>query len=873
MINASLDEPHCKKDNQSSEELRGVQKANGIAKTVDTNIYTSQETVEVEETELIEESTVGQVIVGDDQEYYLILSLNGPDVDIEKVDNVQILRNDDGTETVLLEIDELNESELSSAHCRRQNDSYHAVEVVDIDKHGKIMQQLFGNPTGYDSYHLGRYRRNRVYGTYSCPECDQTFINTARLERHLAVHQVSGSFQCPLCQKVYKYEYNLFYHWRRTCHELSELIPAERRRTMDVNVLRSLVLKFARKKADEAPPPVMKIGINPNLLFRSDTFSLIDMQAPLSTQSTVYSGVPCKQCGVKISSSVIQWHLAMHRGIISVDARSGSGEHFCSLCGQIFRQHYSLIKHWRSSCNEIQARLSDTRDISMDDETLKDMVADIMRELGEEYSQRFGGISQEDDGEVMSSQDLFIPADKDRDLSVVDYQHDVLASRFSSHEILTQLDVSSGSEIIDGEGQHGVWSYVDQVAGDVGNPNEPNPVRTKWSSTHGMVQCSVCSRTFVNMARLERHIAGFHATTGSHPCVLCGNRFKYDYNLLSHYRRSCPYTKLYINSEKREQFDALALRRAVRMLAQKNLQLSSAQKKMITDKGELADNSTASAPHFRSRPPFELMVMRPDLPNGKSCPVCGVVFYGEHAVERHVKAVHPSEVCHYFVNETRRSTEIAVPSRQRSTETSDKTGNEMKEVDDADNVEPPPTLAPEIPVQEPVTTSEPTIRRVCRIDEDADGNQIFIDENGEVIELGEDEEVQIQFDDIESVQHLFETGQLTMANDEQTVILEGNLSDSKYYNVNYGDSNNTLSASGAHFVEGEKEGANSCSKRIRKQEFAGNPQHYDFTTAERIKSDARRNTISEELSKEDVILLSLRDGEETCREGLGKRHS
>uniref|UniRef100_A0A0N4U0B1 C2H2-type domain-containing protein n=1 Tax=Brugia pahangi TaxID=6280 RepID=A0A0N4U0B1_BRUPA len=156
--------------------------------------------------------------------------------------------------------------------------------------------------------------------------------------------------QAPL---IYKYEYNLFYHWRRTCHELSELIPAERRKTMDVNVLRSMVLKFARKKADEAPPPVMKIGINPNLLFKSDTFGLIDMQAPLSTQS-VYSGVPCKQCGVKISNSVIQWHVAMHRGIIPVDARSGSGEHFCSLCGQMFRQHYSLIKHWRSSCTEIQ---------------------------------------------------------------------------------------------------------------------------------------------------------------------------------------------------------------------------------------------------------------------------------------------------------------------------------------------------------------------------------------------------------------------------------------------------------------------------------------------------------------------------------------
>lgn len=44
------------------------------------------------------------------------------------------------------------------------------------------------------------------------------------------------------------------------------------------------------------------------------------------------------------------------------------------------------------------------------------------------------------------------------------------------------------------------------------------------------------------------------------------------------------------------------------------------------------------------------------------------------------------------------------------------------------------------------------------------------------IELGEDEEVQIQFDDIESVQHLFETGQLTMANDDQAIILEGNIS-------------------------------------------------------------------------------------------------
>lgn len=45
--------------------------------------------------------------------------------------------------------------------------------------------------------------------------------------------------------------------------------------------------------------------------------------------------------------------------------------------------------------------------------------------------------------------------------------------------------------------------------------------------------------------------------------------------------------------------------------------------------------------------------------------------------------------------------------------------------------------------------------------------------------------MQIQFDDIESVQHLFETGQLTVANDEQAIILEGSLNVSFLYVVRF----------------------------------------------------------------------------------------
>lgn len=55
------------------------------------------------------------------------------------------------------------------------------------------------------------------------------------------------------------------------------------------------------------------------------------------------------------------------------------------------------------------------------------------------------------------------------------------------------------------------------------------------------------------MARLERHMAGAHSSYGTHHCILCGNRFKYDYNLLYHYRRSCPYTKAMIETDVREQ--------------------------------------------------------------------------------------------------------------------------------------------------------------------------------------------------------------------------------------------------------------------------------------------------------------------------------
>ncbi|TKR70194.1 hypothetical protein L596_022246 [Steinernema carpocapsae] len=96
-------------------------------------------------------------------------------------------------------------------------------------------------------------KKNRVYGGCVCPQCGQTFVNVARLERHLSVHEVHGSFLCPLCGKTYKYEYNLFYHWRRNCRDMNELVPQEERRYMDVHQLRDLVDEVAKKKEEIGP--------------------------------------------------------------------------------------------------------------------------------------------------------------------------------------------------------------------------------------------------------------------------------------------------------------------------------------------------------------------------------------------------------------------------------------------------------------------------------------------------------------------------------------------------------------------------------------------------------------------------------------------
>ena len=124
-----------------------------------------------------EKDIVGQVVEGADGEFYLVAPNDeqSGDVDIDEISHVRIMIDDNGSRLFIVDNDK-NENPQSKKDQGNQN-----IEMTTdlIREEGSSMTQQY------------KGRRNRVYGSCRCNECGQSFVNTARLERHLAVHQVS----------------------------------------------------------------------------------------------------------------------------------------------------------------------------------------------------------------------------------------------------------------------------------------------------------------------------------------------------------------------------------------------------------------------------------------------------------------------------------------------------------------------------------------------------------------------------------------------------------------------------------------------------------------------------------------------------------
>ncbi|KAH7724499.1 Zinc fingerC2H2 type family protein [Aphelenchoides avenae] len=615
-----------------------------------------------EEEEVYDEVAVGEVVRGEDGSLFLMLHDGELEGGLEDVDTIRVTANQDGTETVTLDKppgppDAEGDAKIGAYSARQR-----------INSNRMPLQDGHVEVVAYDSdYLLPQGRRNRVYGQCRCPECGQSFINTARLERHLAVHQIFGSYLCPLCGKTYKYEYNLFYHWRRTCRDMNENLSVDQRQTMEVNALRQLVEELAQKKAEYGAVDVTNIGISGQQLYRN---THLDKLEPPGAASWGRRGASCPACGITIMEAHVPGHLAVHRGERPVDERDVGGAYFCDLCGLMFRHHQNLIKHWRTGCPEIQANLPPNRDLTLDENALKELVKSLLKSacmnpalpespaigarVHEVLPIRASGQSAVEKARQLDSLTADLnevpPSNPDlagRDASGAGGSTDRPPAVFDEKWAEEQGIIFADDYYVD-EGET-LTTYEDGRVHPMGAVGQN---RSKWLMGGQAVQCSECHRTFANPGRLERHLAGSHSSFGAHHCILCGNRFKYDYNLLYHYRRSCPYTKVLVERDVREQLDATSLRKLVRTLSTRDLRLTAHMQPpppRMHHKQELGDAFVRKQmmrsvmPPNQLLPPQLLLPSRPDLPDGEQCPVCSIVFYGMTVLRRHMRAAHPVE--------------------------------------------------------------------------------------------------------------------------------------------------------------------------------------------------------------------------------------
>ncbi|GMT31474.1 hypothetical protein PFISCL1PPCAC_22771, partial [Pristionchus fissidentatus] len=651
-----------------------------------------------EEEELEEEHIPGQIIEGEDGEYYVVMDDDGAD-DIELDDDIRTVEvdcTDDGEQVLVFQSNPANphsrvkRTRMARAVLQEDTDGQQVEMIQFIDRddrdggpqidlavgaiqtaeanddlmlqHGMVLEPI---PQGM------KMRRTRVYGTCRCQDCGQSFVNTARLERHLAVHQVFGSFLCPLCGKTYKYEYNLFYHWRRTCRDLNDLMTQDDRKTMDVNALRSLVDEVAQKKAEYGP---IEIGISRSVLFQSGPLARLEMPSnPLGRRGTT-----CRACGVVVHQAHLAHHLNLHKGIgnCTPDERSPVGGFYCDLCGLMFRQHFNLIKHWRTNCAEIQCNLPEDVELTLDDGQLKGMVTDLLKRActseaileaetqrvkmsGPDGRRMMGNEHIDVVGYDVGDDDLMPGArrERERDEAEANREHEEERRAFEESsaaaaargEYIDEPGIVFADDFEDDE----VLLMGEEAAAGV-NMNMNN--RAKWNMSGGPIQCAECYRSFANPGRLERHMAGFHASHGSHHCALCGNRFKYDYNLLYHYRKSCPYTKSFIDADVRNQMDAGNLRKLVRSLAQKDLRLQAQTRPMMRlPKAPTQQSNDAMIRREMMRPilasaPQVLTQARRGM-SGKACPICGVMFYSSGSIQSHMTLRHNVEYPMYDEDE------------------------------------------------------------------------------------------------------------------------------------------------------------------------------------------------------------------------------
>ncbi|KAJ1363513.1 hypothetical protein KIN20_023398 [Parelaphostrongylus tenuis] len=400
---------------------------------------------------------------------------------------------------------------------------------------------------------------------------------------------------------------------------------------MDVTSLRLLVEEVITKK-NSVHPLRADYGISPNALCPGKSTRTLEM--PIDPSSPLAR--TCNICAILVHRNHLPQHEALHsatteNGLRLLDLQSLAGGYFCDLCGIAFRSRDNLYAHWRSSCAEIMANIEPGLELYLSDLELKAMVLDLLWRL-RTVSRQAPLIAKKDSlEEMIPSEDCETTRDRSSHSSSLrtpeSGKEPVLSSGDDEGKAIVYMDdyMNPADTVVDVDGE-----LVNVISVD----------RGKWSIPENgkPLQCPDCFRQFANAGRLERHIAGFHSHYGAFKCPLCGHSFKYDYNLLYHYRHSCAYTKLLVGADVRKLLDAASLRKLVSHIKQSDPRLRPGRARLVNIKRR--PSLRAVPRNIRALNTNTSNGTQKHLNEGIRCPVCGVVFYGQKSLDKHIGTVH-----------------------------------------------------------------------------------------------------------------------------------------------------------------------------------------------------------------------------------------
>ncbi|EPB66445.1 zinc finger, C2H2 type [Ancylostoma ceylanicum] len=385
--------------------------------------------------------------------------------------------------------------------------------------------------------------RNRQYGNAVCPECKQSFVNSARLERHLAVHQVFGAYLCPLCGKTYKYEYNLFFHWRKTCQYLNELVNVDQRKAniepgselflSDMELKEMVLNLLMRLRRVARQPPLRPIHPNrsmeePNSLprrveeahdpYNNTNREVDDGKGPSTSSGDDDKAVVFMDDYVNPADTVVDINgelvnvVSADRGKWNIPEDGKPLE--CPDCFR-FKYDYNLLFHYRHSCAYTKLLVgADVRKL-LDAASLRKLVSHI----------------KQTDPELRPGSSRLINIKRRPSIKAV--PRNILPLSKNSEK----AKLKRGSE--------------------------------EWK------KCPVCGVMFFGQKSLDKHVGTVHLLCQNFldKAITRDSTFKYDYNLLFHYRHSCAYTKLLVGADVRKLLDAASLRKLVSHIKQTDPEL------------------------------------------------------------------------------------------------------------------------------------------------------------------------------------------------------------------------------------------------------------------------------------------------------------